>query len=318
MRIGIIGQPCIDEIQMPGDDQPRQSLGGVLYSYAALERIMAGCEKEHDSFAPLTWLSNSDVDVLNTLLSQFPHMENSEGLWRTDSLTNRVLLNYSSDGSRTEHCPNVLPRLTGFQLTPALLSSLDGLFVNMISGFDVGLDTLDTALNTAARRPYVHLDIHALVLGPLSHPEGTGNTHGDGRKPRGVRKWKHWLNVADSVQLNEMEVRWLGDPEVTSEQALLRYIERQRDRLRLKRLIVTRAEKGATMYDVKTGAVHHASPPELTPVDTTGSGDVFGAAFINSVLAGETPVGALRESVKWASWSATLPTINDILTSPLL
>ena len=316
MRIGIIGQPCIDEIFLPGVSKPKQSLGGVLYSYAAMERLMREAHHTEDSFVPLTWHSKLGEDILNPLLSQFRHLDQSAGLWKTESLTNRVQLVYAEDGSRTEHCPNVLPRLTGFQLTSGLMSSLDGLFINMISGFDVALDTLQAALDGETNRPYVHLDIHALVLGPLSERSNANDTHGGGRKPRGVRKWKHWLNVADSVQMNEMEVEWLGNPEVRTEEELLRYIEGQRDRLRLKHVIITRAARGASVYDVKLGTVHHVAPPPMIPADTTGSGDVFGSAFIYSILAGMSPAEALREAVEWATWSATLPTINDILTSP--
>jgi len=315
MRIGIIGHPCIDEVIHPGASSPKLALGGVLYSYAAMERIMCELGSTEDSFAPLTWLCRADVPLLEPLLSKFKRMDRTTGLWPTDSLTNRVQLVYSTDGSRVEHCPNVLPELAPSQLTPELLASLGGLFINMISGFDVSIDTLEIALNAAEKRPYVHLDIHALVLGDLSN-RSDDESYGGGRKPRGVREWQRWLAVADSIQLNELEARWLGDPEIQSEKKLVQFIERNLDRLRLKHLILTRGPKGATLYELRSEEVHHVMPPAMTPVDTTGAGDVFGSIFTYAMLAGQAPLEAVENAVRWATWCTTLSTIDDILTTP--
>ena len=293
MRIGIIGQPCIDEIVLPGSNSPERSLGGVLYSYATMERLMreteapqpeAGSTPQQNSFVGLTWMSVPDAPIIEPLLSQFRHLDRSAGLWKTPELTNRVQLVYHSkdegekmavgNGSaanletpqslaalpeRTEFCPNVLPRLTGFQLTPALLSTFDALFINMISGYDISLDTLESSLNAAERRPYVHLDLHALVLGPLSKTSTESSAFGSGRKPRGVRKWKRWLNLADSIQMNEFEARWLGDPEIKSEEDLLKFVGQRRESLSVHDIIITRGERGATLYEVRTEQVHHAA-----------------------------------------------------------
>jgi hypothetical protein len=320
MRIGIIGQPCIDEIVAPNGTIQTRSLGGVLYSYAAMERLMrdSGQEGEQHRFVGLTWMSVLDADIIEPLLSQFQHLDRSIGLWKTEALTNRVRLVYSSAHERIEHCPNVLPRLTGFQLSPSLVSSLDALFINIISGYDVSLETLEFALTNAERRPYIHLDIHALVLGPLSTSMPGSDTFGEGRKPRGVRKWKRWLNLADSVQMNEFEARWLGDPEINSEAELLAYVERRRNQLAVHDIIITRAERGASLYEVRSGEVHHAVAPKNSHSDRsvtpTGSGDVFGSAYVFALLNGSTPDAALEEAVHRASWNATLAGIEEILS----
>jgi hypothetical protein len=280
----------------------KHSLGGVLYSYAAMERMMsqlevaisivddAGKLPDTNSFVGLTWMSVPDAPLIDPLLSQFYHLDHSAGLWNTQELTNRVQLVYHPVGpslkgadaipERTEHCPNILPELTSTELTPAVLSSLDALFINMISGYDVSLETLETALDKAERRPYVHLDIHSLVLGPLSErvpgfgdrdpgnwpfgslPDPGPRYPGSApRTPHGVREWKRWLNLADSVQMNEFEARWLGDPEITSEEELLRFIEHHRESLRTHEIIITRGKRGASLYEVQTGEVHYTNAP---------------------------------------------------------
>jgi hypothetical protein len=317
MRIGILGQPCIDEIIHPGKQsfEPKRALGGVLYSYAAMERLMCECGGKN-TFAPVTFLSNPDRDFLSTLLCRFDRMDHSVGLWPTDSLTNRVQLVYQEDGHRSEHCPHILPRLTEEQITASLCDALDGLFINMISGFDVALETLEAALNHRSDRLYVHLDVHALVLGPLSQAN-SAEKFGGGREPRGVSKWRRWLALADSVQMNEFEARWLADPEIRSEEDLLRAIERMDANDRPKQIIVTRAERGASVYDFVAGEAHHIPAPEIDTIETTGSGDVFGAAYIFSITAGMKPEDAMREAVNWATWNTTLPSIEQILEAQL-
>ncbi len=319
MRIGIIGQPCIDEIVHVGNISPlpELALGGVLYSYAAMERLMREHGAITDSFSPLTWLSKPDRPFLESLLNKCSHIEREIGLWPTDLQTNRVQLVYRENGERTEHCPHILPTLTNDQLTPTLLESLDGLFVNMISGFDIDTETLGTALNSSMKKPYVHIDIHALVLGSLSEKDDNA-PFGEGREPRGVSDWKRWLAIADSVQMNELEARWFADPEIKSEHELLKYILLANQFPKLRYLILTRAERSATLFDFEHEMVYNATPPSVEAIETTGSGDVFGSAFIFFVLCGKRPEAALQKAVEWASWNTTLRGIGQILDAPFL
>jgi sugar/nucleoside kinase (ribokinase family) len=319
VRIGIIGQPCIDEIVHLDDETSNHpthhAVGGILYSYCAMERMM----READSasmFIPLTWFSEPDRPLLDPVLNSLRHMAPEVGLWPTEVPTNRVFLVYDEQGERTANCPNILPALTERELTPALLSKLDALFLNMISGHDVSIDTLESVLDRSEeleKRPYVHLDLHALVQADLY---GDSELLGYGQEPRGVRDWKRWLRMADSIQVNELEARWFGDPEVQSEEALLAYVREHRSELRLQSLIVTRAERGATLYDTRRDEIHYVPIPELEIVEPTGSGDVFGAAFTFAIAKGSTPLEALRNGVKWATWNATLPTLDEMLTAP--
>ncbi|HZK76772.1 MAG TPA: carbohydrate kinase family protein [Candidatus Kapabacteria bacterium] len=317
MRIGITGQPCIDAIVYPGmmRDKPKQALGGVLYSFAAMERILRERGSGNDSFVPITWLSRPDRASLEPLLGHFHHMDRSAGLWPSDSQTNRVQLVYQENGDREEHCPHILPRLTLEEFTPSLAASLDGLFVNMISGFDIGIDTLEIVLRESKQRPFLHLDVHALILGVLSE-QGHGG-YGLGREPHGAKEWRRWLAIADSVQMNENEVRWFADPEFRSEEDLLRAIERMEEHERPRQLILTRASRGASLYLFGSGEAHHVPVPKITAVETTGSGDVFGSAYLFSILQGKPPEAAMREAVGWASWKTTLTSIEQILDAPL-
>src|SRR4051812_12517945 len=115
MRIGIIGQPCIDEIVHLDDGTPdhpvRHAVGGILYSYGAMERVMREADRG-DQFVPQMWLSEQDRHLIEPVLNSYRHMDRHAGLWHTDALTNRVFLVYDEHGDRTANCPNVLPPLT--------------------------------------------------------------------------------------------------------------------------------------------------------------------------------------------------------------
>jgi len=128
------------------------------------------------------------------------------------------------------------------------------------------------------------------------------------------------LNLADSVQMNEFEARWLGNPEINSEEELLAYVERRRDKLAVHDIIITRAERGASLYEVRSSEVHHAVAPGISHSDKsatpTGSGDVFGSAYVFALLNGNTPDAALEEAVHRASWNATLTGVEEILSEP--
>jgi sugar/nucleoside kinase (ribokinase family) len=262
---------------------------------------------------PLTWLSKPDNSLLAPLLDKFNHLERDTGFWDTEELSNRVQLRYKPSGERTEHCPHILPPLKESEITPELLDKIDGLFVNMISGFDISIATLESALNKAKKRPYIHLDVHALVLGRLSISQEGG--FGGGREPRGVNEWKRWLAIADSVQMNDFEIRWFADPQIKSEREFIEAVCQIEDG-RSRHIIVTKAALGATMFDIHNRKVYHASPAPVIAIETTGSGDVFGAAFIFFMLAGQAAEAALQLAVKWATWNTTLTTIDQIIDSP--
>lgn len=307
-RIGIIGAPCIDEIVAPDKVLAERQLGGVLFSYAAMERF-AMQHKLEVEFVPLAFVSEPDAPLLEPLYSKLAHF-NFAYAPRTEELSNRVQLVYYDDTHRTEHCPHILPSLTQEHLPQPLLESLDGLFINMISGFDISLDTMRyIRTNTKA---YIHLDIHALVLGELST---------DPAAPRalcGVKDWQEWMTACDSVQLNEVESDWLGAPEITSEVALLRETKAlYKQHGSPVAVIVTRGERGATLFDFAKEKIWNKTPELVEIRNTTGSGDVFGGVFTVCKTFSTTDYEALWQAETFAGWNAGLEKLEDILTEPI-
>jgi hypothetical protein len=308
-RIGIIGQPCIDEIVSPDGEITSQALGGILYSYAAMER--AARESNTDvEFLPLTWFSKPDAETILPFFSLLNHFKDLSKLFNTDSLTNRVRLVYSDQTHRTEHCPVILPAITEEELSWIDLASLDGIFINMISGFDISLDTLKWIRSQT--KAYIHLDIHALVLGSLSEDSSLP------RKMTGRKDWKEWVTNVDSVQMNEIESDWLGAPKITTEKELLSEIRKLSAHSGSpSSVIITRGERGATSFDFKHEKIWNKEPVEKIIRNTTGSGDVFGAMYTLTKTLGTTEAEALWHAEAWAGWNAELENLEEILIAPL-
>ena len=214
------------------------------------------------------------------------HFKNLSKLFPTDTLTNRVRLVYTDETNRTEHCPIILPPITTEELSWVDLASFDGLFINMISGFDISLETLKWIREQTAA--YIHLDVHALVLGELSQDANIP------RRITGVRNWREWVANVDSIQMNETESDWFGAPEITSEKQLLAEIRKLSDENGSpKTVVITRAERGATSFDFTHEKIWNKAPVQRNVLNTTGSGDVFGALYILTKTLGTSEQEAL-------------------------
>jgi hypothetical protein len=314
MTIAIIGQACIDEIVSATGEIRSRSLGGILYSYAALERL-AREDSKPLTILPLGFLSTLDSEFLKPLLSELGHFD-FKALTPTEALTNRVQLVYHSDSDRTEHCPTILPTIETSDLERKRFVGLDALFVNMISGFDITLEAMEQIAKWSDELGFrIHLDIHALALGPLSQGEGN---FGGGRKAQGLPHWQRWIACAHTIQLNELEADHIGEPEFTGQDRLIDHVISQRRSggfTRLQALILTRASKGARLYDMMSDTHTEIQAPDVSVIDSTGSGDVFGSCISYHLARGEDMVLAAERAVEMATWNTQLRSLQEILTA---
>ena len=308
-RIGIIGAPCIDEVISPSGEMTSQAFGGILYSYAAIERAIGELNIEVECF-PITWTSIPDRELILPFYKLLTHFKDITPLLQTEALTNRVRLVYQDDANRTEHCPSILPELTPAELSWIDLGSLDGLFINMISGFDISLETMRWIRGQT--KAHIHLDVHAMVLGTLSIESN------EPRKLAGRSDWRQWLACVDSVQMNELESDWLGAYELNSELELLQEIRRLfNSKGSPQTVIVTRAERGATSFDFIAEKIWKKDPMKRPILNTTGSGDVFGAIYTLAKTLGASEQESLYHAESWAGWNTELSSLEEILYAPL-
>ena len=262
MNILVIGHPCFDVIERPDGNQA-QAYGGIYYAVATL----ASLADEQTKVIPVFPVGGDEYEAYIEDLSRYPAVDPA-GIYRYEGPSNRVFLNYDAHGERVECSKNIFPAIP-FSKVQLSLARADGIIVNMISGSDIELETLDEIrMAVRERRIPIHLDIHSLTLGIDDRQR---------RFRRPVPVWRRWCFMADTVQMNEEEASHLTPERLSEENLVLQLLA-----LGGRNFIITRGERGATVYQQEHKHIqrHDILPPIVSSVvDPTGSGDVFGAAF---------------------------------------
>lgn len=263
MNIVVIGHPCFDVIQRPNAEETR-SYGGIYYAVATL----ANLADERMSILPIFPVGENEYIQYVEELAKYPAIDTS-GIYPYKGPSNEVRLIYADTNARVECSKHIFPSIPCSMVRP-FLDRADGILINMISGFDLELETLDE-IRMAVRDRHVpiHLDIHSLTL-------GVDQEHRRFRRPLPV--WRRWCFMIETIQMNEEEAAGLTPDHLDENSLALQLLS-----LGGRSFIVTRAERGATVYNQEHKHVkrHDLPPPTVSKVvDPTGSGDVFGAAFI--------------------------------------
>jgi len=266
MRFLVLGHLCLDVIH-PLEGPEIRSFGGIYYSSTA----MAVLADRSDRIIPVFGVSRDDHGPLLNDLARFPAIDPS-GIYVFAAPTNQVHLFYRNGGARTECSKHIAEPIPFERIRPHL--SVDGILVNMISGFDLTLETLDQIRMSI--RPHgipVHLDYHSLTL-------GVGANHERFRRP--VDDWRRWAFMTDTVQLNEEEIAGLSRDSMTEQQTVGHLLT-----LGVRGVLVTRGERGVSVFtNEKKTVVRHDIPGIRVEraVDATGCGDVFGAVFLQQYV----------------------------------
>ena len=296
MRVGVIGSFVWDIIygRDPRRD-PVEEWGGITYALSAF-----------DAALPASW---QIVPLAKVGSDLWPHARQFvNGLRRiapdampieVPDANNRVRLEYATDELRSEILRGGVPPWTWIGLRP-LLRDLDALYINLISGFELDIETLQ--LIRGHFRGPIYLDLHSLLLG--IQPDGT-------RFPRPIQNPAAWFACADLLQVNEQEMSMMApDPMALAAAAMQAGVQS---------LLVTLGKRGVVYVvapgfdrlgdprrpdDLRTGPVKTALVPAEqveTAGDPTGCGDVFGATYFSRLLTGDTFAVALKAAIHAAS-----------------
>ena len=262
--------------------------GGIFNALATMASIM----DKGDTAIPVFGLGKADYDEVMEKLSGYSNVA-TEGVFKLPGPTNRVHFFSSPEHPPVECSKDIAPPIPYEKIRRHL--SGNGVLVNMASGADITLETLDhIRMAIRSHNISLHFDYHNLTL-------GIGQEHERFRRP--LEEWRRWAFMADTVQLNEQEIAGLTPDYMSEEQTVGHLLT-----LGMKAVVVTRGAGGASAFvnehkhvirtDIAGTSVNGGK------VDTTGCGDVFGAAFHFRY----TKTSDLRESVEFANRVAALHT----------
>lgn len=290
-RVGILGSLVWDEIHGRDPLAPAvEEWGGIAYALAAMD---AALPKDW-AIVPLIKVGRDLAARAAEFLGTLDHLAPGGRCVEVPVPNNRVTLRYESSARRCERMSGGVPGWTWPELGP-MVTDLDAIYVNFISGFEMCLGTAE-ALRQGFAGP-IYADLHSLFLGMGA----------DGiRMLRPLPNAPAWFAFFDIVQLNEEEMQQLGpDPlpiaadAIASGVSLLNvtvgangvvYVARPGfDRLdrRTARAAGPLAASSAVLHTERRPA------PAVDANDTTGCGDVFGATCFARLLAGDDVTAAL-------------------------
>jgi adenosine kinase len=261
MKVVVIGHLCLDVIQHPGGTETK-GYGGIFFSVAALANLLP----HSDTVAPVFGVGKDDYDALIARLREYPNVD-TDGIYRFPGPSNQVHLYYEDNCERVE-CSKHISEPIPLRKIRAHLDA-DLIFVNMISGVDITLETLDEIrMDVRERHTPVYLDVHSLTLGINADFS---------RFHRPVELWRRWLFMIHAAQMNEQEAAVLT-PEHLDETTLAKHTLS----LNTNVLNITRGERGCTTFVDEHKHLHRFDIGGIDvkeTIDPTGCGDVFAAAY---------------------------------------
>jgi sugar/nucleoside kinase (ribokinase family) len=301
MTITVVGHLCKDELHFPGGEV-REQFGGILYSVLTLAKLMGN----EGTVRPVFGVGSADYAELFNLLAAFPNIDTSS-IFKFKGLTNRALLFYQEDRKTKTVCSkDIAEPIPYSKIKPAL--DCDGLFINMVSGFDITLETLDhIRIELREKKIPIHFDFHTLTM-------GVDAEHKRFRRP--ITDWRRWCFMLNSVQMNEEEAAGLTAEKI-DEPTLINHLMP----LMVHALLITRGDRGVTL--VTQDEHKHLARTEIGPVrvksvaDTTGCGDVFGASYLYQFVKSHDAPDAARFANRVAAQRVAASSLQEFIEREL-
>lgn len=293
-RVGVIGSFVWDVIHgRDPRDAPVEEWGGITYALGALEAALP----ETWEFVPIVKVGADLAPRARDFLRGFSRIAADAAPIEVPYPNNRVTLFYQSAERRVEKLTGGVPGWSWLGLKP-LLADLDALYINLISGFELDLETAQ--LIRAHFDGPIYCDMHSLLLA---------------RQPDGVRTLQPlpnaeaWFRCFDIVQVNEDEMSMMApDPLALAAMATAAGVKILNVTLGKRGVVYVAAPGFRVLSDlergklapsvgaVRTELIPAVPPRDLGDGDPTGCGDVWGATYYSRLLAGDDIRSAMQKA----------------------
>jgi sugar/nucleoside kinase (ribokinase family) len=284
MNFLIIGHSVVDKVFDKGNVSIKP--GGIFYTVASLLSQLQNDEKLYLC---------SEIDEENEkLFKELYNQVEKEYLRFVDSIP-KVELIIENISERKETYSQLSRNLT---LPKNNLNRFDGILVNMISGYDISLTQIQKL-----REKYdglIYFDVHTLSRGVDENLN---------RNFKRIENFNKWAECIDILQANESELLTLTDKidEVQIIEELFSF--------GIKQILITRAEKGATVFFRENDRLikSHKDALQVNPITKVGCGDVFGAVYFYNFIKNKNVTLAIKQANLFAGISTTYSDIKDFL-----
>jgi sugar/nucleoside kinase (ribokinase family) len=302
-RVGVIGSFVWDVIHgRDGQQTTIEEWGGITYALGALDAALS----DEWQIVPIAKVGSDVAPRAHDFLRSLKRLAPDSALVEVPQRNNRVELRYLSAERRSEVLSGGVPPWTWAGLQP-LVRDLDALYINLISGFELDLETA-TLLRQHVRGP-IYLDLHSALL--AVQPDGL-------RTPQKLPESPLWCRTADVLQVNEDEMQLLaGDPMALAAVAMHEGVQCLAVTLGKRGMIYVAAPEftgidaanwppPSTRVDSIDGTVRTALVPAMATRDgdtgdPTGCGDVWGATNFARLLAGDNFLDAITAAHRAAA-----------------
>lgn len=278
-------------------DVPVEEWGGITYALSALD---AALPRDWE-FVPVLKVGSDLAQSARNFVAHLDRAAPGAAPIEVPYPNNRVLLYYQSDERRCEMLSGGVPKWHWLGLKP-LLADLDALYINLISGFELDLETAQL-IRQHFRGP-IYCDLHSLLLAVQS----------DGmRTLQPLPNPAAWMRCFDFVQVNEDEMGMMApDPMGLAAIAFANGVNTLAITLGSRGVVYFAAPGFDRLSDLKRASLSAASgairtmrvpakPPRHGPGDPTGCGDVWGATYFSRLLAGDSLDAAIERALDAAT-----------------
>ena len=281
MNLLIIGHSVVDKINYKGNEELRP--GGIFYSTLALRYL---AEQDDEIFLCTSMCKKDEY-----LFKDIYEMVDTEYVQYVDNIPT-VKLNVYDDKERDETYSNIIKNLI---LPFNELNKFDGIFINMITGFDINLKQMEEV-----RKEFnglIYFDVHTFSRGVRDDMK---------RNFRRIPAFDKWAKNIDILQVNEEEIQTISDNKNEID------IVREMFSYGIRILIVTKDEHGARVYFIEENEIKSVfiSAIKVKVLNKVGCGDVFGAVFFYNYIRKADIIDSLRA----ANFAAGVSTTYSLIT----